>query len=391
MVIENVMYFVLGVLVAGLLALMVVPAVWNRAVRLTKKRIEAATPMTMAEFRADKDQLRAEFAVNTRRLEMNIEALRRRLADQLRDINRSRTELGGIKTEREQHQAVVQELEAREKELRNRTLELEKENTDLAQRLRMRERELAEKVSQLEAARAGLRAEPASPPVFDGAPLSGNYDTDIAELGGKIAAERARIAALEAQNSALLAQLENADRGAGTPREGPATLSDLPAAGDEAAPLPEEPLERAEARIADAERRIADLFAETDEQGGTGMPDMLLAEKLTLEDELARVRRMVADMEAAVLDGWADGGAQEDLRGRLDEIAAAVGQLAPALQGEEAPEEDGGQTLLDRVQRFIRGAEGPEPFEELPSEKGRVRDHAVSDRLKALRELQDGN
>ena len=95
MAIENVMYFVLGLLVAGLLALIILPAVWRRAVRLTKKRIEAATPMTMAEFRADKDQLRAEFALSTRRLEMNVEALRRRLSDQLRDINRKKNELGG--------------------------------------------------------------------------------------------------------------------------------------------------------------------------------------------------------------------------------------------------------------------------------------------------------
>ena len=44
MAIENIMYFVLGLLVAGLAALIVLPAVWRRAVRLTKKRIEAARP-----------------------------------------------------------------------------------------------------------------------------------------------------------------------------------------------------------------------------------------------------------------------------------------------------------------------------------------------------------
>jgi hypothetical protein len=391
MVIENVMYFVLGVLVAGLLALMVVPAVWNRAVRLTKKRIEAATPMTMAEFRADKDQLRAEFAVNTRRLEMNIEALRRRLADQLRDINRNRTELGGIKTERDQHQAVVQELEAREAELRNRILELEKENTDLAQRLRMREREYAEKVSQLEEARASLRAQPASPPIFDGRPLSGDYEADVAQLVGGIEAERARIATIEGQNRALTARLESIEPRTDAALDTGGSLRGRLAAGAGAALLPEEELETAEARIADAERRIADLFAETEDAGGDGTPDMLLAEKLTLEDELAKLRRMVGDMEAAVLDDWAGGEAQGPLRDRLDEIAGAVSRLVLALQGEDAPAEDGEQTLFDRVRRFIREAEGPGSFETLPSEKGSARDHTVSDRLKALRELQDGN
>ena len=137
--IENIMYFALGALAASLLALAILPAVWRRAVRLTKKRIEAATPITMAEFRADKDQLRAEFALSTRRLEMNVEALRRRLSEQLRDINRKRSEVGAIKGERDTHLQQMRELEEREAELRRRILDLEKESADLTQRLRMRD------------------------------------------------------------------------------------------------------------------------------------------------------------------------------------------------------------------------------------------------------------
>ena len=64
MSIESMMYFALGALAAGLVMLLIMPAIWRRAVRLTKKRIEAATPITLAEFRADKDQLRAQFALS---------------------------------------------------------------------------------------------------------------------------------------------------------------------------------------------------------------------------------------------------------------------------------------------------------------------------------------
>lgn len=162
MVIENIMFFVLGLLAAGLLALLIMPAVWKRAVRLTKKRIEAATPITLAEFRADKDQLRAEFALSTRRLEMNIEALRRRLAEQLRDINRKKSELGNIKGERSTHLAIIGELETREAELRHRVVELEREGAELAQKLRARDREFADKVSELEAATAAGDADTTS-------------------------------------------------------------------------------------------------------------------------------------------------------------------------------------------------------------------------------------
>ena len=170
--IENIMYFALGLLIAGLVALVIMPAIWSRAVRLTKKRIEAATPMTMAEFRADKDQLRAEFALSTRRLEMNVETLRHRLAEQLRDINRKRSELGAIKTERDKHLTIVRELEEREAELRRRILDLEKEGADLAQRLRMRDREYADKVAQLEQAREALRGKTPRSVEVDGKALT---------------------------------------------------------------------------------------------------------------------------------------------------------------------------------------------------------------------------
>jgi chromosome segregation ATPase len=153
MLIENMMYFALGVLVAGLIALIILPAVWKRAVRLTKRRIEAATPITMAEFRADKDQLRAEFALTTRRLEMTIETLRGKLAEQLGEFNQARSDLGVLNAERTRHEAIVQDLEIRATELQARLGELERENTDLAQKLRMRERELEVRTQDLAALR----------------------------------------------------------------------------------------------------------------------------------------------------------------------------------------------------------------------------------------------
>ena len=74
--IEPIMYFGIGFLVAALLGLLFVPLVHNRAVRLTMRRLEAATPLSIAEIRADKDQLRAEFAMSTRRLEMSVEQMK---------------------------------------------------------------------------------------------------------------------------------------------------------------------------------------------------------------------------------------------------------------------------------------------------------------------------
>src|SRR6185312_2317076 len=158
MSIESMMYFALGAVASALIMLMILPAVWRRAVRLTRKRIEAATPITLAEFRADKDQLRAEFALSTRRLEMNVEQLRKRLSEQLGDVSRRKTDLAVLKSERDEHLAVVRELEEREAELRGRIVELERESTDLAQRLSRRDEELAQQAGELGQARAAIRA-----------------------------------------------------------------------------------------------------------------------------------------------------------------------------------------------------------------------------------------
>ncbi len=59
MALEVILYFVLGFFVAGLLALMVSPVIWNRAVELIRQKIESSVPLSINEIQADKDQLRA--------------------------------------------------------------------------------------------------------------------------------------------------------------------------------------------------------------------------------------------------------------------------------------------------------------------------------------------
>jgi DNA repair exonuclease SbcCD ATPase subunit len=393
MVIENIMYFVLGLLMAGLLALLIVPAVWQRAVRLTKKRIEAATPMTMAEFRADKDQLRAEFALSTRRLEMNVEALRRRLAEQLRDINRKKNELGGIKGERDQHLQIVRELEEREAELRRRVLELEKEGADVAQKLRMRDREYAEKVSQLEAARETLRGNAPRPFALDGKPLSGDYNADIDEVLGALEVERKRAEFLETQNRGLIEQLESSNRSTEAAATEAAELRARVARKDDSASAAAGELIAAEARIADAESRVTAILAETAKtvDASEQRHDILLAERLGIEEEMERLRGKVADVETTVMRDWdTDRIEQSHLRERLNDIASDVGRLVYALEGNGM--RDGDESLFEKVQKFAgEDMAAPEPVRPMGPGRPTPDLPSVADRLKALRELQDGN
>ena len=115
--IEPVMFFGLGFLAASLVGLIIVPFVHGRAVRLTVRRLEAATPLSMAEIQADKDQLRAEFAMSTRRLEMSVEQMKAKTASQLAEIGKKSEAIGRIKIELGEKTAALFALEAREKQL----------------------------------------------------------------------------------------------------------------------------------------------------------------------------------------------------------------------------------------------------------------------------------
>ena len=383
------MYFALGLLIASLVALAIMPAVWRRAVRLTKKRIEAATPITMAEFRADKDQLRAEFALSTRRLEMNVEALRRRLSEQLRDINRKRSEVGAIRDERETQLQQIRELEEREAELRRRILDLEKDGADLGQRLRMRDREFADKSAQLETAREALRGKTPRSIDVDGKALSGDYNTDMDLLLQKLEAERKRAGFLETQNRSLIGQLETSDKRSADAAAATSELRAALARKDDAATDAQTQLLEAEARIADAENRVNIALADTAKVVETveGEREQLLADKFAIEGELDKLRTKVLTVEATVMADWdSDRVEQAHLREKLNDIASEVSRLVYAVEG-EVPDND--DTLLERVQKYTdedlskpaAEARTPEP----------VGQSAVSDRLAALREIQNRN
>jgi len=99
--IESAMYISIGLLAGCLVAVAIVPLVHERAVRLTVRRLEAALPQSVAEFQADKDLLRAEFAMSARRMEITIEQLRNKIASQLVELGRRTDAINRLKTQRD--------------------------------------------------------------------------------------------------------------------------------------------------------------------------------------------------------------------------------------------------------------------------------------------------
>lgn len=71
--VQTAMYVVLGVLITLLAILVTMPMIWRRAVRLTRKRVLAETPISYSEIQAEKDMVRAEMAIEQRRLEVTVD------------------------------------------------------------------------------------------------------------------------------------------------------------------------------------------------------------------------------------------------------------------------------------------------------------------------------
>lgn len=91
--IQTALFFILGFLSAVFLALLVAPAIWRRAVVLTRRRVESSLPLTMAEIQADKDRLRSEHAVAARQLELTIRSQRDKISAYMIEEGRKREEV----------------------------------------------------------------------------------------------------------------------------------------------------------------------------------------------------------------------------------------------------------------------------------------------------------
>ena len=105
-------------LVAILIGLLVIPLVHRRAERLTMRRLEATAPLSVLEIQADKDKLRADFAMSTRRLETSVEALKTKTVGQLAELNKTADTIGRLKAELEKKSTIFA-LEAHHKALRD--------------------------------------------------------------------------------------------------------------------------------------------------------------------------------------------------------------------------------------------------------------------------------
>jgi hypothetical protein len=112
--IESLMLCGIGFLAGCLLTLLIVPFVHRRAVRFAKRSVLAASPMTMPEVHLENDLLRARFAMEVRRLELQIEDVRKRSALQLGVIGEKSTENHRLRCALQQKDVQILALQAQQ-------------------------------------------------------------------------------------------------------------------------------------------------------------------------------------------------------------------------------------------------------------------------------------
>ncbi len=111
--VESLMLLGIGFLAGTLMMLALAPRVHERAVRLTMRRLAEATPYTVNEIRADKDHMRAQFAMTIRRLEVNVDEMKAKYASHLGEIGRNHAEIGALKAQLDKRAAMILALQAR--------------------------------------------------------------------------------------------------------------------------------------------------------------------------------------------------------------------------------------------------------------------------------------
>jgi len=414
--VEPIMFFGLGFLAASLIGLIIVPFVHGRAVRLTVRRLEAATPLSMAEIQADKDQLRAEFAMSTRRLEMSVDQLKGKSTGQLAELGKKNDTINRLKIELGEKAATIFALEARDKGIKDQLRATEDELEVKTTALRETERNLADKEAEFTRATAQLSETSATSDsqrveivalktqidhLKDQASDLGRQVRDIEERFGRekeahekaakeLAEERgnvqnlgSRIGHFERQLATQTSEAEIMGR----------RIADMETRlTEQARVLTDRERERDQLRVdVDSARRIeADLRQElgTIERRNASATEALRAEKTMAESQLERARedraklqRELSAMKREAESTWASERVENALlRERINDVAAEVARLTSVLEGPDSKID----TILAAEHAPGTNGSGKPAIQSAANTNGEEGKGSLADRIRAL-------
>ena len=413
--IEPIMFFAIGFLVASLFGLVLVPLVHNRAVRLTMRRLEAATPLSMAEIQADKDQLRAEFAMSTRRLELSVEQMKARTTNQLAELGKKSDAINRLKAELGEKTATIFSLEAREKALKDQLHATEAEHALKVGSLREAERMLAEKQGELNKLAIDLneRSANADSQRVEATALRvqvealkervSSNEREAEDIGDRMVRERKEATAATAELNEARGKVEQlSDRVMQLERALTVQTTEAEVLSrraqelegrvtDQTKALSEREIELAKLRdvVAAARKTETDLRAELDgaAERSRSVSANLVKEKALIEDQLAQSKaersKLQQDMAAMRRDAeqtWAAERVENALlRERINDIAAEIARLTVALEGKDSPID-----VMLAAEPVAGNGMRPAAGERMAADVGGDAKGSLADRIRAL-------
>ena len=312
------MLVALGFLAASLLGLLLASAFWGRAVRLTTARIKQSLPVSEQEIQADRDRLRAEYAIKVHKLETHLDQAKLARARQLVELNRRdasistlETNIGELKAALEEHQNARHVLE---QTIADRLPKVEARLAEAKRLIISREREIAELLDNAKRHKVALE---------EAASINAQQTSQIERLTSAVAARGARSkqagnsgaeaeVALRSELEALRAKardqanvIDRLQRNAAGP-QGVATAGAM--AAEVTTSRSQEVLAQAEAALASARSGTA----ETDK--GAALEQELRALKAKADDQAGEITRLKAALATFEAEDKTEGGSKESSR-----------------------------------------------------------------------------
>jgi hypothetical protein len=309
--IQSAMLVALGFLAASLLGLLVASAFWSRAVRLTTARIKQSMPVSEPEIKADRDRLRAEYAIKVHKLETQLEQAKLERARQLIEINRREASISTLETD-------VVQLKADLEENQNARRVLEQTVVDRLPRVEARLNEAKR--------------------------LLFNRDREIAELTAGARRQKSALEEASSINAQQNAQIERLTTTL-TTRGGRGRQSANDASADDVALRAEIESLRNKAReqallIDRLQRRQGHAFALA---APTGAPE---GDTTRAQRDIAEAESALGSVRATALEGEAAGAGLEreirSLKAHNQDQAGEIARLKAALAAFEQQERTGG-------------------------------------------------
>jgi DNA repair exonuclease SbcCD ATPase subunit len=126
---ETLMLIALGFALAIVLVLLFGRAIWGIAMRLGTRRQAKQIPTAMLELQADRDRLRADHAMMSRKLELRLGDIKARMTEQMAEVSRHRNRVKSMMQDIEQRDETIK---TRDHEVATLNAQIEVHKADLA-------------------------------------------------------------------------------------------------------------------------------------------------------------------------------------------------------------------------------------------------------------------